>query len=441
MRIVLVGANHRTANLELRERLAFSHQQIPEALASLREQFGSIEAAILSTCNRSELYLARPAHGQPQFAQIIQFLAQRGQADAGDIEKHVYHYQDARAVGHLFAVASSLDSMVVGETQIAGQVNQALKMASQAGTAGTYINQLFQRALSVGKSVRSETAITEGHFSIGSVAAEFAGQIFTSLADKTIAVVGAGKMGTVTLRHLIEQGCGRLLVCNRTYQRAVELAETLRGQPVSFEKIDWLLEQSDIVITSVGADRPIIQVQHIRQALRKRNYKTMFLLDIAVPRNISPEVASLQGVYLYNIDDLQTVLDQHDQQRTTYVESCQQIIDRAVDVYLLWQRRRTVAPVIVGLRRKMHQIGQEQLAWLDPKINGLSDQQRLLVEQMAHRIIHQVLNTPTSKLVQHLDQSSVEAYAATLENLFEIIPEPPDQGHGADEIKPQNNSQ
>jgi len=436
MRIVVAGINHHWAPLALRERLSFSEEQIPAALQRFNEQFPAIEAAILSTCNRSELYLARLAHGEPQLPGILQFLQQWHGVDASQIESHMYYYQQEQAIEHLFKVAGSLDSMVIGESQILGQVNRALQLAVNAGTAGTYLNQLFQQALAVGKRIRTDTPIGRGRFSIGSVAADFARMIFESLEDKSIAIVGAGEMGQLTLRHLTRHGCGRLLICNRTPQRARQLADKLAGQVVPFEQLDGLLADSDVVITCMGADRPVITAEHVRGALRRRGYRTMFLLDIAVPRNIAADVGQLQNVYLYNIDDLQAVVERHYQQRSEHIDACLGLIREAVRDYVTWQRRRTVAPVISALRRLLHQIGQEELAWLMPKLNGLSERDRRLIEQMAHRMIHKILHPPTARLVEKLDDGSVEVHTAALRTLFQITPQDSKQAHGSDEIRP-----
>src|SRR5688572_11401184 len=287
-RLLLLGLNHTTAPLEVRERLAFSPEQRIEALSALRQQFEGVEAVMLSTCNRVELYAARAIHGHPREAEMIDFLAAQRHVPADQLRPHLYQKSEREAVEHLFAVASSVDSMVIGETQILGQLRDAYDESRAAGAVGAALNPLFQRALAVGKQVMTQTAIGEGRVSVGSVAVDCAGHIFEHYADKTVLCIGAGKMATLVLQNFSALKPRRMLVANRTADKAAALAQRFGATPVGFDQLDEHLVTADVVVTSATVDEPIITRARFEPLRKARRYRPIFLIDIALPRNVDP---------------------------------------------------------------------------------------------------------------------------------------------------------
>src|SRR5438067_5587985 len=307
-RLLLIGLNHTTAPLEVREKVAFSREQARAALRSLREKFPDAEIALLSTCNRVELYISREVHGHPRAEQMAEFLAEFHATDAGQLKPHLYEKDGRDALEHLFTVASSLDSMVLGETQILGQVRGAYELAGESQTAGPTLNPLFQRAIAVGKQVMHETPLNEGRISIASVAVDYARRIFDTFDDKTVLCIGAGKMTQLVLRHFAQLAPKKQLISNRDPAKAEWLAARFAGEAVPFEFLADHLTLADIVISSTGATRPILTREQFDKILKARRYRPIFVIDIAVPRDVEPSVGELESVYLYNLDDLQKVV-------------------------------------------------------------------------------------------------------------------------------------
>src|SRR5215213_6473020 len=289
-RLLLLGLNHATAPLGVREKLAFTPEQRTAALAALRQRYDGIEAVLLSTCNRVELYAARAVHGHPRPEEMVDFLASLRSIPAADFRQHLYHKAETGVVEHLFTVASSLDSMVVGETQILGQVREAYDAARDAGATGPVLNPLFQRAAAVGKQVMTETSIAEGRLSVASVAVDYARRIFDHFNDKTVLCIGAGKMTQLVARGFAGLKPKRLLCCNRDPAKAQRLAEPFGGEAVPFERLDEHLIAADVVVSSTGSSHPIITRARFETLLKQRRYRPIFLIDIAMPRDVEPSV-------------------------------------------------------------------------------------------------------------------------------------------------------
>lgn len=420
-RLTVLGLNHRTTPLEVREKLAFSAEQTRAALAALRERYAECEAVLLSTCNRVELYLARPTHAHPRQAEAAQFLADMRGLRPDDFENHLQERSERDAVSHLFSVASSLDSMVVGETQILGQVRQAYDAAQQAGTAGATLHPLFQRALAVGKQVMSQTGLADGRTSIASVAVEYARRIFDVFSDKTVLSIGAGKMAWLVLTNLAALKPGKLWVCNRDPQKGQHLAEKFGGEQVGFGELAEHLSAADIVVSSTGSSQPIITRANFESAMRRRRNKPVFIIDIAVPRDVAPAVGELPNVYLYNLDDLQKAVAETQTQRGSAVEAAREIVHRQVLDFTAWQRARELGPMIDQLYRQSHALAQDELARTLGKLSNISSTEKEHLEDLTRRIVNKLLHDP----VQMLRESdgmhgSINQYLHAMEKLFKL---------------------
>lgn len=422
MRTIVIGCNHRTAPVSVRERLAFDDDRCCEALQQFRQQYAEAEAIILSTCNRTELYLARPVYAPPRLAEAVEFLAQQQNIPLHEFTESVYHYEDLEAIRHLFRVASSLDSMVVGESGILAQAKHALELAKEAMGDGAVrrLDSLFQKAFSVAKEVHTRTQIAEGHVSVGSIAVDFARQIFSHFDDKTVLMIGAGEMGELTLKHLMEFRPHTVLVTNRTPARAEELAARIGAQARPFDELADLVTAADIVLSCTGASEPIITAGPFAAVPVRRRYRPLLMIDLAVPRDIDPAVGELEGLFVYDIDDLQRVTDQHAAQRQSRIAESEQIIEAAVFEYLRWQGKRDVGPVISALNAHLRDLGQGELEWLIPKLANCTDRDRELIEQMIHRLTRKVMHAPTRTLHTKGKEGKAHIYAATLRTLFDL---------------------
>lgn len=343
MHLVLVGVNHRSAPVELRERLAFRSEDLPEVFATLRQSLGLEEAAILSTCNRVEIY-AGVSEVNGTVARLQQFLSDHGRMDLSGLSPRLYVYYEPKSIHHLFSVASGLDSMVLGEGEILQQVKSAYESARRHGATGKAFNGLFQRALNTAKAVRSQTGIGYGCTSIGAVAVELSQKIFSNLAPATVVLVGAGKIGEITLRRLADRGVRHVRVINRSLERAEHLAAHYQAQPLPFSALHAQLLEADIVITSTSAPETILSKTDVAQAMRARHQRPLCIVDLGVPRNVEPSVETLENVYLFNVDDLQGLVDHHHAQRLAASQEAQAIIDQKVSQFLSWWHQECRTP-------------------------------------------------------------------------------------------------
>ena len=420
-RLLLLGLNHATAPLDVRERLAFTEAERLHALAAMRDRFPGVEAVLINTCNRVELYAARAVHGHPRHDEMIAFLADLRGVPAADIAGHVYEKSERDVIQHLFAVASSLDSMVIGETQILGQVRDAYDVAREAGAAGGTLNPLFQRAIAVGKQVMSETKISEGRLSVGSVAVDCAGRIFEHYHDKTVLCIGAGKMASLVLQSFHALRPGRLLVCNRDHAKAQALAARFGGLAVPFENLADHLIAADVVVSSTGSQHPIITRQTFEPLRKARRYRPIFFIDIALPRDVEASVGEIENVYLYNLDDLQQVVAATHNQRSESIEHARRIVDEQVERYISWTRVRELGPMIDRLYQRHHELAREEVERIANKLPELSCVEREHLDELARRIVNKLLHDPVKTLREGDSPHALgQTYLHALEKLFQL---------------------
>jgi glutamyl-tRNA reductase len=395
MRFQLIGVNHNTAPVEVRERLAIPESRLPEACKKLSEHPGIDEGMILSTCNRVEI-LANAKNGAG--ADLRGFLQNYFKIDGGELNKHLYEYNEQEAVRHLFRVAASLDSMVVGEPQILGQVKEAYATARAVGAVRAQLDQLVTRAFAVAKRVRTETAVGSSSVSIASVAVELAKKIFGNLQGKHVYLVGAGKMSELAARHLMAHGCASIFVANRTYDRAVSLAYKFKGHAIHFEDLHHTCDRADIVITSTGAPHAIFRREHGEVFLARRKNRPMFFIDIAVPRDVDPAMNKLDGIFVYDIDDLQQAVASHVADRRKEAERAEAIVTTEVERFQARIQTLDVVPTIVSLQDHLETIRQAEIDRVRGRLGALSPDQEMAVEALTRGIVNKIMHTPVSTL-------------------------------------------
>lgn len=410
--LVLIGVNHRTAPIALRERIAISRDELPDATRALAAQPGVSECMIVSTCNRVEMLAAVES---PE-TDIKEFLYSQFGIDKAELGPHIYEHRDQQAVRHLFRVAASLDSMVVGEPQILGQVKEAFITARAAGTVSGQLEHLLQSAFAAAKKVRSETAIGSNSVSIASVAVELARKIFGSLQDRTVFLVGAGKMSELAARHLVQQGAGAILATNRTMERARALAEPFDGRVIPFDKLYETATDADIVISSTGAPHPIFRREHGQQFMHRRRNRPMFFIDIAVPRDVDPAMNNVEGIFVYDIDDLQQVAAAHIAERKTQAADAESLVEAEVERFHQRRRAVNVAPAIVSLQRQAEEIRMNELKRMHAKLGSLTEEQIAAVEALTRGLVNKFLHPPMQALKQAArenDSTRVDALCET----------------------------
>jgi len=391
MELTLVGLNHKTAPIDLREEIAFAEEALPCALQTLQSEFGFGEAMIVSTCNRVEILADDPKNGASS-DQITAFLSNYHGVDQSKFDSHLYCYRRDELVRHLFRVASSLDSMVPGEAQILGQMKQAYSTAQDAGTIGKLLSRLIPHAFYVAKRVRRETQIGSSSVSVSSVAVELARKIFGELDGQEVLLLGAGKMSELAARSLLKAGASRIRVANRTHQKAVEVASRFGGDVAGFDQLEESMAQSDIIIVSTGADKHILDKSQIESVIRRRKYSPIFIIDISVPRNVSPAVNEIENAFLYDIDDLQSVVSSHLQERSQEAELGEEIVGYEVTNFARICKGVSVGPVVKAFRQKLEDICLEELG-RDQKGFTVEDRQKIerLLLRTAHRIAHPLM--------------------------------------------------
>ena len=395
--IVIVGTSHHIASLDFRERLSFPESQLTEAFQLLREHPDVREATILSTCNRVEVYAV--THCKDGCTVLSDFLSNYHQIEPRQLDKFTYSHQNLDAVRHLFNVTASLDSMVVGEPQILGQVKEAYAQSLAAGATGDILNRLFTKAISVGKRVRTETNIAAGAVSISYAAVELAKKIFQSLEDKTVAIIGAGEMSELTAQHLVKNSVSKVIVANRTYQRAVNIAKKFNGTALTYDADLSFLVEADIVISSTDAPHYLIDRHSLAEIMRQRKHRYMFLIDIAVPRDIDPEVSKVDNAFLYNIDDLEAVVASNLKDRGQEAEIAAQIVAEEVAKFQLQLQAFEVNPTIRALHQQFQGVVSKELKVCLDKAQ-LTPKQQKTVEAMTQAIIKKLLHQPTANLRQ-----------------------------------------
>jgi glutamyl-tRNA reductase len=417
MPLILVGLNHRTAPVDVRERLSVSDHELPETTRALRALDGVEGAALLSTCNRVEVVLS--TRDEDVIANIVDWLAARAGADRPELEKHLYVVRHGDVIQHLFRVASGLDSMIVGEPQIAGQVKTAFLTAHELGTLDSLLTQLYENTLRVAKKVRTETGIGEHAVSVPYAAVELAKKIFGKLRGLQVLLLGAGEMGELTAEHLHAQDVKQVFVANRSYDRAVELARRFDGEAVNFDGIDEHLTSCDIVIASTAAPHFIVEPQHVHRALELRRKRNLFLIDLSVPRNINPAVAGIDGAYLYNVDDLQQVADANLDRRQEKAADAELIVVREVENF----RKRLVAqdavPTILELQQRLEAIRTAELEKCLRRMGPMTAEQRESVEVFSTQLVNKILHYPILQLKEASDEPHErESLRRTIRKIF-----------------------
>ncbi|MAH00628.1 MAG: glutamyl-tRNA reductase [Pseudomonadales bacterium] len=411
MGFIALGINHRTAGVEVRERVSFSPEQLPDALQRLRAEAGADEVAILSTCNRTELYCAQE---QLDADRLVEWVARFHGMTAEELRRSSYLHQDAGAVNHMMRVAAGLDSMVLGEPQILGQMKDAWQAARTAGTLGPYLDRLFQSTFNMAKQVRTDTAIGENPVSVAFAAVSLARQIFADLRRSTALLIGAGETIALVARHLFEQGVGRIIVANRTLQRAELLSEPLGGQAIVLTQIPDILAECDVVISSTASPLPILGKGAVERALKQRRHKPMFMVDIAVPRDIEPEVGSLADVYLYTVDDLHEVIEENMRSRQGAAEAAERLIELGTGEFMQRLRALAAVDVVRSYRQKAEQARDQELQKALAKLQRGADPEQVMTE-MARLLTNKLLHEPSVQLKQMTAQGRIEALALAQE--------------------------
>ncbi|HXR76855.1 MAG TPA: glutamyl-tRNA reductase [Bryobacteraceae bacterium] len=407
MKLAVAGLNHRTAPVEVRERVAFRTGELPDALHRLHEQPGLREGLILSTCNRVEVTATLEDFADPA-PLLCQFLAATHGLAVDSLQPHLYLFEAEDAIRHLFRVASSLDSMVVGEPQILGQLKQAYTAAREQGALGSYLDAVLTRAFSVAKRVRTETEIGQSAVSVSYAAVELAREIFGSLNRRKIMIIGAGKMSEAAARHLQRAGATDILIANRTRDRAEEMARLFNGVVLPYERTLQRLHEVDIVITSSGAPHYILTKESVRRAIEARRSQPMFFIDIAVPRNIEPTVNELEHAFLYDIDDMQRIVDRNLQGRKEVANEAERIVAQEVERLAARLRARDITPTIVSLQEQLESVRLEVLTRYRPRLGELTHEQEHALEALTRGIINKIAHGPISEMRRQASEQANE---------------------------------
>ncbi len=422
MNLVIVGLNHKTSPVEIREKLSFPAQTIEEPLKRLTSQYGLNECVILSTCNRVEV-LAISHEMEKGIWQIKRFLSEYHDIPLEQLDDHLYVHQGEDAVKHLFRVGAGLDSMVMGEPQILGQVKDSYGHAVQYNTAGVIVNKLYHKAFQVAKRIRSETKIGESAVSISFAAVELAKKIFGDLSGKGAMLIGAGEMAELAAKHLQNNGIREILVANRTYEKAVELVRGFNGTAIMFREFPHYLKNVDIVIASTGSPNFIIKPDQIHEVMRERKNKPMFFIDISVPRNIDPLVNNIDNAYVYDVDDLQGVVVANLQERAKEAGEAEAIVTEEIEKFYRWIKSLDVVPTIIALRRACDRIRKAEIERAIPSLNSLTEKERKTIEAMTSSIVNKILHHPVTHLKKEADRVEGDLYIDTIRKLFDLADE------------------
>jgi glutamyl-tRNA reductase len=415
--IVLVGLSHHTAPVELRERLAFTNGTRERALRALVTMPSVSEGVILSTCNRVEV-ITCSADVAAAEKDIPDFLAREHDLDTGTIRDRLYVHRGRDAVRHLFRVASSLDSMVLGEPQILGQLKDQYELAASVGASGPILHRCFHKSFSVAKRVRSDTRIAERAVSIGSAAAVLAREIFERLDDKTVLLIGAGLMGELTARQLLAHGVGSLMVANRTFERAVRIARQLRGIPVPLDRVERHVATADLIIGAVDTTTPILGPAQIEAALQERRRRPMFLIDLAVPRCIDPALHALDDVYLYDVDDLESVVEENRGARHVDARRAEAMLEGEVEAFWAWYRGRGVVPTIVEIRDRVERVRLEEVERFARPGGPLGAVPADAVEHLTRALVNKILHRPITELTRAAERGEDDELLRLARALF-----------------------
>ncbi len=423
MEILCIGLNHETAPVSVREKLALKDSSLEKSLQWLKAYPGILEALILSTCNRVEFYLAVKKDAFQKDLLLQKLFTQRLELQEEGWEQFLYQHSNHKAVSHLFSVTSGMDSMVLGEPQITGQVKDAYQKASSQKAVGTILNRLLNKSFFVSKRVRTETELAARAVSVSYVAVELAKKIFGDLSDRTALLAGAGEMAELAARHLASHGISQILVASRTMESARKLANTFQGKAVRFDSLSQDLVQVDILICSMAASTYILQAEQIREVMRARKQKPVFIIDMAVPRNMDPRADDLKNVYLYDMDDLQNVLNTNLAERKKELKKAEIIVQEEVRDFLSWLSNLDLVPTIVSLRERAEEIRKQELEKAFSLLKtSLSDKQKKTIEAMSQAIVNKILHDPIHQIKQAEKQGEEAQLVAALQQLFSIDP-------------------
>ncbi len=417
--IVVVGLNHKTAPVEVRERLAFSSEDTPEVLETMRQDQCVDEIMLFSTCNRVEFLLA--TKDIPEAVEAVKdFLADFKKTPRQVFEDALYVYDGDEAVLHIFRVASSLDSMMIGEPQILGQIKEAYQQASDHGTCAVVLNRLMHRSFSVAKRVRTETGIGDHAVSISYAAVELGRKIFGELEGKAVLLIGAGEMAELAVENLVTNRAQPIFVANRTFERGLEIAERFRGTAIRFEEVPDYLNVVDIVISSTGASHYILMREDFKGVMRARKNRPLFLIDIAVPRDIDPEINRISNVYVYDIDDLKSAIEENLEERQQEALRGERIVDEGVIQFRRWLQCLDVVPTIVDLRDKVEEIRQRELKKTFASLRSVSEEGRVAIDRLTAALVNKILHNPTVFLKQSGHKKDKSLYVDITRRLFNL---------------------
>ncbi len=419
MHIIVVGLSHKTASVEIREKAAFSSNMIEKPLRELIALEGIVESLIVSTCNRVEIYATtRDIAGG--ISRVKRFMADYHRIPYEQLENHLYSHHSESAIRHLFRVASSLDSMVVGEPQILGQIKSSYGYAAEFKSSGIILNRFLHKAFSVAKRVRTETKIASSAVSVAFAAVELAKKILGDLTGKSVMLVGAGEMCELAAKHFINNGTSGLMVTNRTFARAQRLADDFSGEAVPFEGFLDQLHRADIVLSSTGAETAIISARDVEQVVRRRRFKPMFFIDIAVPRDIDAKVNDVESAYLFTVDDLHEIVQTNLAQRNLEAEKAEEIVEHEVGRFSHWLNSLELTPTIVALRNRFDDIRRAELTRAVSGWKGLSTEDEKRLDALTVAIMNKLLHPPTSALKKAGQGGRIDLYVDSLRDLFDL---------------------
>lgn len=436
MHIIVVGLNYRTAPVEVRERFTFADRDLPDALKQLKQTKSIMECVIVATCNRTELYAVvdRP-HLCGHY--IRSFMEKWFGTPRQQFTSDLYMYEDERAIEHLFRVTCGLDSMVIGETQILGQVKNAFLLAQEQKTTGTLFNSIFKQAVTLAKKAHSDTAVGEAAVSVSYAAVELGKRIFGQFGGKTVMIVGAGKMSELTAKHLYASGVERVFVVNRTYDRAVQLADKFNGTPLNMTEAISRLHETDIVISSTGSDGFVLVREQVEAAMRKRKSRPLFMIDIAVPRDLDPAIASVENVFLYDIDDLEGIVESNMEQRRQEAAKIETFIASELDLYREWYKTLGVAPLIQALQTKAAGIHEETMGSLANKLPDLSARELKIIHKLTKSIVNQMMHDPILRIKEMAGEKHADDAMDMFVKLFALEEEVAQAEQRSATAKPQ----
>lgn len=430
MHIVVVGLNYRTAPVEVRERFTFDQSELPKALSQLMLTKSVMEGVIVATCNRTEIYVVVDRlHMCGYF--IRSFVEQWFDIPREEFTKHLYIYEDEQAISHLFRVTCGLDSMVIGETQILGQVRSAFLQSQEEKATGTWFNMLFKQAVTLGKRAHSETSIGESAVSVSYAAVELGKRIFGMFNDKKVLILGAGKMSELTVKHLYANGAEEVIVANRTLARAEELASKFQGTPCTMEQAIARLHEVDILISSTGAKDYVLTPAQVRESMKKRQSRPLFMIDIAVPRDIDPAIAEISNVFLYDIDDLEGIVESNLEMRRAEAAKIEVMIEEEKTAFYQWLKTLGIRPAIRALQEKSTAIHEETLESLFNKLPELNDHQRKVIRRLTKSIVNQMMHDPINRLKEMAGGKEGNEALEFFTHIFALEEDMNASGHGS----------